>query len=54
MNTRILERIGSNVKVRHIDGKTVVLAKVIKSEPLKVEYKFQGMTYGLENPIIIE
>ncbi|MFZ4413214.1 MAG: hypothetical protein ACOYOV_09050 [Bacteroidales bacterium] len=42
------------IKVLHIDGMSIVIARIVKEDPvLEVEYKFQGMTYGLTNPKII-
>jgi hypothetical protein len=37
------------ITVTHVDGKTKVRAKVVKetTEEVEVEYRLQGMTWGL-------
>ena len=34
------------IKIKHIDGKTNVIAKVLPWTKYELEYKFEGVTWG--------
>lgn len=39
--------------VLHVDGKTIVIAKgLIKANIFNGEYKFEGLTWGIEIPVV--
>ena len=44
---------GNTITIIHSDFITHVRGKVISLNPLKVEYKYQGMWYTAENPQVV-